>query len=117
MITSIFLAIRMSTGRSVGFFVALAASLWAAFVFLRSSITGAPPLYSKGRWRRTLHFISIALDIAGAVPAFGNLFSGTVEGIQALNAGYYDTVALANAGNTLLNPSASGAASLQLVSV
>jgi len=58
MITSIFLAIRMSTGRSVGFFVALAASLWAAFVFLRSSITGAPPLYSKGRWRRTLHFIA-----------------------------------------------------------
>ena len=52
--------------------------------------------------------LSIALDIAGAVPAFGNLFSGTVEGIQALNAGYY---ALANAGNTLLNPSASGAAS------
>lgn len=55
--------------------------------------------------------LSIALDIAGAVPAFGNLFSGTVEGIQALNAGYYGTVALANAGNTLLNPSASGAAS------
>jgi uncharacterized membrane protein YebE (DUF533 family) len=39
------------------------------------------------------------------------LFSGTVEGIQALNAAYYGNVALANAGNTLLNPSASGAVS------
>ncbi|HXM23925.1 MAG TPA: RHS repeat-associated core domain-containing protein, partial [Terriglobales bacterium] len=54
--------------------------------------------------------VSIALDVAGSIPGFGNLFSGTVEGIQALNAGYYGTVALANAGNTLLNPSASGAA-------
>jgi len=54
--------------------------------------------------------LSIALDVAGSIPGFGNLFSGTVEGIQALNAGYYGTVALANAGNTLLNPSVSGAA-------
>jgi len=54
--------------------------------------------------------LSITLDALGAVPAFGNLFSGTVEGIQALNASHYGTVALANAGNTLLNPSASGAA-------
>jgi RHS repeat-associated protein len=54
--------------------------------------------------------LSIALDVAGAIPGFGNLFSGTVEGIQGLNAGYYGLVALSNAGNTLLNPSASGAA-------
>ena len=54
--------------------------------------------------------LSIALDVAGSIPGFGNLFSGTVEGIQALNAGYYGTVSLANAGNTLLNPSVSGAA-------
>jgi hypothetical protein len=53
---------------------------------------------------------SIALDVAGSIPGFGNLFSGTVEGVQALNAGYYGLVSLSNAGNTLLNPSASGAA-------
>ena len=54
--------------------------------------------------------LSILLDIAGSIPGFGNLFSGTVEGIQALNASYYGTIALASTGNTLLNPSASGAA-------
>ena len=54
--------------------------------------------------------LSIALDVAGSIPGFGNLFSGTVEGIQGLNAGYYGLVTLSSAGNTLLNPSASGAA-------
>jgi hypothetical protein len=49
------------------------------------------------------------LDVAGSIPGFGNLFSGTVEGVQGLNAAYYGTVSLANAANTLLNPSASGA--------
>jgi hypothetical protein len=53
--------------------------------------------------------VSIALDFLGSIPGFGNLFSGAVEGIQALNADY-GTVALASAGNTLINPSASGAA-------
>lgn len=55
--------------------------------------------------------VSILLDIAGSIPGFGNLLSGAAAGIQGLNAAYYGTVALANAGNTLLNPSASGAAS------
>jgi RHS repeat-associated protein len=55
--------------------------------------------------------VSIALDVAGSIPVFGNLVSGATATIQGLNAGYYGTVALANAGNTLLNPSASGAVS------
>jgi RHS repeat-associated protein len=54
--------------------------------------------------------VSIVLDVAGSIPGFGNLFSGTVEGIQGLNAGYYGLVTLSSAGNALLNPSASGAA-------
>lgn len=54
--------------------------------------------------------LSIGLDVAGSIPGFGNLFSGAAAGIQGLNAAYYGTVSLANAGNTLLNPSASGAA-------
>jgi hypothetical protein len=58
MIISVILAIRMSGGRLVGILVALALSLWAAFSFLRSSVTGAPPLYSKGPLQRTLHFIA-----------------------------------------------------------
>jgi hypothetical protein len=55
--------------------------------------------------------LSIALDIAGAVPVFGNLFSGTVEGIQGLNAAYYGGLAVVNVGNTVMNPSASGGVS------
>lgn len=55
--------------------------------------------------------LSIALDIAGTVPVFGNLFSGTAEGIQALDAAYYGGLAVMNAGNTVMNPSASGAVS------
>jgi RHS repeat-associated protein len=54
--------------------------------------------------------LSIGLDVAGSIPGFGNLFSGAAAGIQGLNAAYYGTVSLANAGNTLLNPSVSGAA-------
>jgi len=70
MITSVILTIRMTAGHSIGILVALVLSLWAAFVFLRSSITGAPPLYSKGPLRRTLHFT------AGVI--FGALALGAV---------------------------------------
>jgi hypothetical protein len=73
MITSVILAIRMSGGRSVGILVALALSLWAAFVFLRSSITGAPPLYSKGPLRRTLHFTAGLMFAALALCAVAML--------------------------------------------
>jgi RHS repeat-associated protein len=69
----------------------------------QTNCLGQTLLSSKG--------LSIALDIAGAIPAFGNLFSGAAAGIEGLNAAYYGTLSLANAGNTLLNPSASGAAS------
>jgi hypothetical protein len=55
--------------------------------------------------------LSIALDIGGAVPIFGNLFSGTVEGIQALDAAYYGGLAVVNVGNMAMNPSGSGAVS------
>ena len=65
------LASRMSGGQLVGILVALALSLWATFLFLRSSVTGAPPLYSKGPLQRTLHFIAgvifAALAVGGAV--------------------------------------------------
>lgn len=53
--------------------------------------------------------VSIVLDLAGSIPGFGNLFSGAVEGIQGLNAAYYGGLSIMNAGNTLMNPSASGA--------
>jgi hypothetical protein len=73
MITSVILAIRMSAGHSIGILVALVLSLWAAFIFLRSSITGAPPLYSKGAFRRTLHFTAGLLFAALTVYAIAML--------------------------------------------
>jgi hypothetical protein len=36
--------------------VCLVVSSWASFVFFRGSITGAPPLYSRGWFKRGLHF-------------------------------------------------------------
>jgi hypothetical protein len=69
MTTSVILASRMSGGQLVGILVALALSLWAAFLFLRSSVTGAPPLYSKGPLRRTLHFIAGVIFVALAFSA------------------------------------------------
>jgi heme A synthase len=73
MITSMILAIRMSAGHLMGILVALVLSLWAAFIFLRSSITGAPPLYSKGPLRRTLHFIAGVIFAALALGALAML--------------------------------------------
>ena len=69
MITSVILAIWTSGGRLVGILVALTLSLWAAFTFFRSSITGAPPLYSKGPMQRTLHFTAGVIFAALAVGA------------------------------------------------
>lgn len=69
MITSVIQAIWMSGGRSVGILVALALSLWAAFTFFRGSITGAPPLYSKGPLQRSLHFIAGVIFAALALGA------------------------------------------------
>jgi hypothetical protein len=59
----------------IGALIALALSVWASFSFFRGSITGAPPLYSRGWFQRGLHFaagiifgslaIGIVLKIAG----------------------------------------------------
>ena len=38
--------------------IALVLSAWASFTFLRSSITGAPPLYSSGWFAHALHFVA-----------------------------------------------------------
>jgi Ni,Fe-hydrogenase I cytochrome b subunit len=69
MITSTILAVWIWGGRSVGILVSLTLSLWAAFTFFRSSITGAPPLYSKGAWQRSLHFIAGMIFAAAAIGA------------------------------------------------
>jgi hypothetical protein len=66
------LAVRMPVEHTIGVVVGIVASLWASFTFLRSSITGAPPLYSKGRLQRTLHF------------AAGIIFAGLAVGIGAM---------------------------------
>jgi len=73
MITSVALAIRASGNKLVGVLVALALSSWASFSFLRSSVTGAPPLYSKGPLERTLHFIAGVIFAAFAVGAVAML--------------------------------------------
>jgi len=40
----------------IGALIALTFSTWASFSFFRGSITGAPPLYSRGWFQRGLHF-------------------------------------------------------------
>jgi hypothetical protein len=65
----------MKIGQLIGAVVALVLSAWASFVFCRGSLTGAPPLYSRGLLQRSLHFVAgiifaslaigIALNIAG----------------------------------------------------
>jgi hypothetical protein len=62
-------AVRMLKGRLIGPSIGSALSLWAAFIFLRGSITGAPPLYSKGLFQRTLHFVAGIIFAALAVSA------------------------------------------------
>jgi hypothetical protein len=49
----------------IGALIALAFSTWASFLFFRGSITGAPPLYSRGCFQRCLH--SAAGIIFGAL--------------------------------------------------
>ncbi len=50
--------IAMDIRHLVGALIALAFSAWASFSFFRGSITGAPPLYSKGWFLRGLHFVA-----------------------------------------------------------
>jgi hypothetical protein len=46
----------MDTRHLIGANIALILSMAASFLFFRGSITGAPPLYSRGPFQRTLHF-------------------------------------------------------------
>ena len=65
----------MRIGYLIGAVVALVLSTWASFLFFRGSVTGAPPLYSRGPFQRALHFaagiifaslaVGIVLRIAG----------------------------------------------------
>ena len=65
----------MKIDHPISLVVAMVFSVWASFSFFRGSITGAPPLYSKGWFQRSLHFVAgiifgleaiyIALKIAG----------------------------------------------------
>jgi hypothetical protein len=65
----------MDVRHLVGALIALGFSTWASFSFFRGSITGAPPLYSRGLVQRGLHFaagiifgalaIGVILKIAG----------------------------------------------------
>jgi len=65
----------MDTRHLIGAVIALILRVEASFSFFRGSVTGAPPLYSRGPFQRTLHFaggiifgslaIGIVLKIAG----------------------------------------------------
>jgi hypothetical protein len=65
----------MKTPQIFGHLLAVIVSSWASFSFLRGSITGAPPLYSRTWAQRILHFIAgiifgalaigIAMKLAG----------------------------------------------------
>jgi hypothetical protein len=49
---------RMKAPHIFGYSVAVLASAWASYVFFRGSITGVPPMYSRGWLERILHFIA-----------------------------------------------------------
>ena len=55
----------------IGALIAMVVSTWASFAFFRGSITGSPPLYSKGWFKRSLHFAAgimfTSLEIAIAL--------------------------------------------------
>ncbi len=53
----------------VGAQIAGMLSAWASFSFLRGSLTGAPPMYSRGWFKRALHFIAGIIFAALAVAA------------------------------------------------
>jgi hypothetical protein len=46
----------MSEIDSMGALIAFGLSAWASVLFIRGSVTGAPPLYSTGALQRSLHF-------------------------------------------------------------
>ena len=61
----------MKAAQVFGFVVAALVSAWASLTFFRGSISGAPPLYSRGLLRRTLHFA--AGIIFGALALYASL--------------------------------------------
>jgi hypothetical protein len=71
--------------------IALVLSAWASFTFFRSSITGAPPLYSSGWFAHALHFVagiifgSLAIFIAlKSSPGIGDDEGRTEKGARGL---------------------------------
>jgi hypothetical protein len=48
----------MKASHIFGYSVAVLLPAWASYVFFRGSITGAPPMYSRGWLERILHFIA-----------------------------------------------------------
>jgi hypothetical protein len=65
----------MKVNHAIGAVIGLVLSAWASVTFLRGSVGGAPPLYSRGWHERGLHFVAgiifgslaigLALKIAG----------------------------------------------------
>ena len=61
--------VAMKANHIIGAVVAMVLSGYASFTFLRGSLTGAPPMYSHGWFRRGLHFV------AGIIFAFLAIFA------------------------------------------
>jgi hypothetical protein len=68
----------MKVPQVFGLVVAVLVSAWASISFFRGSIIGAPPLYSRGWWRRSLHFAAGILFGALTLAACLKLFSAAV---------------------------------------
>ncbi|HEY3930360.1 MAG TPA: hypothetical protein VGL89_18450 [Candidatus Koribacter sp.] len=60
--------------RTLAYILCFIVSLTAAVAFWRGSLTGAPPLYSKGVVERGLHFVAGILFAAIAIYAAVSLF-------------------------------------------
>jgi hypothetical protein len=59
----------MKAAQVFGFVVAVLLSAWASETFFRGSITGAPPMYSRGWSQRVLHFAAGIIFGALAIAA------------------------------------------------
>jgi hypothetical protein len=72
--------------------IGMVLSAWAAFIFFRGSIAGAPPLYSKGSFERSLHF------------AAGIIFGSLAIGIALKLAGNPSSIVVTSIGGSDLSP-------------
>ncbi len=59
----------MKLNQTIGAAVAMLLSGFASFVFFLGSLTGAPPMYSRGWFQRGLHFLAGIIFAALAVGA------------------------------------------------